>query len=144
MTGTESGQIRYLTREDIELIHADLSVAAALGDPVPPFSTASTHAIDALVKLPQSIYFGRELYPTLAEKAAIIFYTLNKKHLFLDANKRMSVACLNVFLRINGKELAVTPDELTAKALWLAETTHTHDFDEVKQELVDWIGKGIR
>ncbi len=136
--------IRYLDAEDIELIYHQLAGQFQYsGEPIPPFSTAHSKDLDALVKLPRSEYFGAEQYPTLESKAAIIFYTLNKKHLFLNANKRMSVACLLVFLRINGKRLAVTEDELTKKALWLAETTHTHDFQAVKQDLQEWLKQYI-
>lgn len=133
-------EVSYLNREDIELIHSVLSQNFREdGEPIPPFSTANQNNIDALVKTPQSNYFDVEQYPTLESKAAIIFYTLNKKHLFLNGNKRLSVACLVIFLIINNKNLKVTPDELTEKALWLAKTTHNHDFDQIKQELTDWI-----
>jgi hypothetical protein len=50
------------------------------------------------------------------------FYTVNKRQIFLNSNKRMSTLCLLVFLGVNGKEFAVKPDALTEKALWLANT----------------------
>src|SRR3989344_9517748 len=98
--------IKYFDRETIEIIHSIVSLRwKEDGEPIPPFSTANEESLDALVKLPQSSYFGEEQYPTLESKAAIIFYTLNKKHLFSNGNKRMSVMCLSVFLLINGKIL---------------------------------------
>lgn len=78
------------------------------------------------------------MYPTIEEKAAIIFYTVNKRQIFLNGNKRMSTLCLLVFLGINDMMLSVTEDELTAKALWLANTASL-EFPEVKQGLVEWI-----
>ena len=114
------------------------------GEPIPPFSMANEHNIDALIKLPQSSFFGMEQYSTLESKAAIIFFTVNKKHIFPNAKKRFSVLCLSVFLEANGKELSVSADELTKKALWLAQTTHTHNFDGVKQELGEWIRLNIK
>jgi prophage maintenance system killer protein len=50
----------------------------------------------------------------------------------------MSTLCLLVFLGINRKELNVSADELTAKALWLANTPSL-DFQEIKSGLADWI-----
>lgn len=87
---------------------------------------------------PRRVFEGQELYPTLAEKAAIIFYTVNKRQIFVNGNKRMSTACLLVFLGINGKQLDVSPDELTEKALWLANTSAS-EFQTIKAELADWI-----
>ena len=130
----------YLDRADIELIHSLVSESwKENGEPVPPFTTANEHNLDAFIKLPKSDYFGVEQYPTLESKAAIIFYTLNKKHLFLNGNKRISVACLIIFLFINGKRLGATPDEMTIKALELAKTSFDHDFDAIKKDLAEWI-----
>ena len=140
MTEQKKLAVKYLDRTDLELVHSIVSKQWAIdGEPVPSFSTANEHNLDALIKLPQSDYFGVEQYPTLASKAAIIFYTINKKHLFLNGNKRLSVTCLIVFLLINYKFLNVDQSEMTKKALELAKTSHTHDFDEIKNDLEKWI-----
>jgi len=55
----------------------------------------------------------------------------------------MSVACLIIFLLINGKLLKVDPNEMTKKALELAKTTHTHPFKDVKNELENWIKNNL-
>ena len=145
MTGEKEFSIKYFDRKGLEELHSILADKFKEdGEPIPPFSMANEHNIDALIKLPQSIYFGVEQYPTLESKAAIIFFTINKKHIFPNANKRFSVLCLSVFLEANGKELSVPADELTKKALWLAQTTHTHNFDDIKQELESWIGQNIQ
>ena len=140
MTEDKRPTIKYFDREAIEIIHSIVSERwKADGEPIPPFSTADEDSLDSLVKLPQSSYFGDEQYSTLEGKAAIIFYTLNKKHLFLNGNKRMSVACLIIFLLTNGKLLQIDPSDLAEKALWLAKTTHSHNFDEIKKDLEQWI-----
>lgn len=134
----------YLDRTDFEQVHSMLAEAFKEdGEPIPPFSSADEHDIDACIKAPQSEYFGEEQYPTLASKAAILFYTLNKKHLFPNGNKRISVACLLVFLIINGKKMKISPDALTEKALWLAQTTHGHSFEDIKQGLEIWVESHI-
>ena len=145
MTEEKESSIKYFDRQGLEELHSILAEKFKEdGEPIPPFSMANEHNIDALIKLPQSSFFGMEQYSTLESKAAIIFFTVNKKHIFPNANKRFSVLCLSVFLEANGKELNVSADELTKKALWLAQTTHTHNFDDIKQELEEWIKLNIK
>lgn len=133
----------YLDKEAIRLIHQALSVwSEDDGEPIPAFDRAKQEEIDALVAIQSQGFFGIEAYPTLLEKAAIIFYTINKKQIFLNGNKRMSTLALLVFLGINGKRLDVSSDELTRKALWLANTASI-DFPKIKVELLDWLHKHV-
>jgi len=136
--------MNYLTERILRIIHGGLSRSATEGgEPIPPFECASREAIDALIKLPQTSFFGFEQYPSVEEKAAIIFYTVNKKHLFENGNKRMSVYCFLMFLAINNYDFNADSDELTKKALWLASTTHEDDFGEIKQSLSRWIASHL-
>lgn len=140
MTDTENLKINYLTFEHYKIIHKALThISEVYGEPIPDFKFANTNLIKGLVNIPQTSFEGVELYPTLADKAAIIFFTINKRHIFQNGNKRMSALSLIVFLNINEKKLDVTEDEIRDKALELAKTTHNHDFDEIKKDLVDWI-----
>jgi death-on-curing protein len=144
MTEENNRPIRYLTKQDIADIHADLS-AEVLRDgdePLPEFRYGKQHEIDALIAAPQQRFFGRDAYPTLTEKAAIIFYTVNRKHIFPNGNKRMSTACLMTFLLFNDAGLDVSPEELTATALWLA-TVEALDFPTIMSELVAWFEKHL-
>ena len=144
MTEESTPPVRYLDKELIAVIHeALLKAGQASGDPIAPFSFVDPRDIDALVNAPQRGFFGQEAYPTLAEKAAIIFYTINKRQIFQDGNKRMSTLCLLVFLMGNNKTLDVTPDQLTDKAIWLAKTASL-EFPSVKTELVSWIETHLR
>lgn len=136
--------IQYLTRAAYEAIHAELAQwAREVGEPVPPLAFAKSEEIEALVKLPRHQFFGFEQYPTIAEKAAIIFYSINKRQMFLNGNKRMSTLSLLVFLGINGYRLDVSPDALRDKALWLAQT-ESQDFMTVRSDLVSWIQERLR
>src|SRR3989338_8649100 len=141
MTEENTPRIQYLTKDDIERIHAKLVAWTKehdSGEPIPSFQFAKDADVDALVETPRQAFFGREAYPTLEEKAAIIFYTVNKRQIFLNGNKRMSTLCLGAFLFQNGKLLNLTSDELTKKALWLAQT-EALEFPAIKAELVGWI-----
>jgi death on curing protein len=144
MTEENNRPIRYLTEQDIRKIHADLS-AQVLRDgdePLPEFRYGKQHEIDALIAAPQQRFYGRDAYPTLPEKAAIIYYTVNRKHIFPNGNKRMSSLCLLTFLSINGTKLNVPPKQLTEKALWLA-TVEALEFPLIKSELASWIAEHL-
>jgi death-on-curing family protein len=98
--------------------------------------------VEALVAAPRQRFYNRDAYPALAEKAAIIFYTVNKRHIFPNGNKRMSTLCLLTFLRINDKRFNASPADLAAKAIWLA-VKDPMEFPAIKVELVSWIAQHI-
>jgi death-on-curing family protein len=132
--------IHYLDRTALERIHAVLTdFAMRNGDePIPSIHLAKAAEIESLLAAPKHRFFGIEAYPTIEEKAAILFYTINKRQTFLNGNKRMSTLTLLVFLGINGSTLTVSPDELTEKALWLANTPSL-EFPAIKKNLASWI-----
>ncbi|MBI5414550.1 virulence protein RhuM/Fic/DOC family protein [Candidatus Peregrinibacteria bacterium] len=67
---------------------------------------------------------GRDLYPTLEEKAAHLLYFVVKNHPFVDGNKRSGAFSFVWFLRkaniLNPQKL--TPEALTALTLFVAES----------------------
>jgi death-on-curing protein len=135
----KSKTVIYLTTEFIKQIHATLAKRfESIGEPIPPLNKSHEHEIENLVLLPQQTFSGIELYPTLESKAAILFYKVNKSQIFPNGNKRLSLALLLIFLRINGYGLFITEDEATQKALWLANSP-AEDFEKVKKEVEDWI-----
>ena len=99
MIAKKNRSIRYLTRQDIAEIHADLSeqVLSDGSEPLPDFRYGKQEAIDALIAAPQQRFYGRDAYPPLAEKAAILFYIVNRRHIFPNGNKRLSTLCLLTF-----------------------------------------------
>lgn len=147
MTAEKNHSIRYLTRQDIADIYAALSTEVIRdgGEPLPDFRYGRHAEIEALVAAPRQRFYDRDAYPTLAEKAAIIFYTVNRRHIFPNGNKRMSTLCLLTFLRFNNKRLNM-PDmparDLTEKALWLA-TVEAQEFPAIKAELISWIERHL-
>lgn len=46
--------------------------------------------------------FGVELYPTIFDKAAYLWYALSNYHCFYNGNKRTALVTTFVYLRING------------------------------------------
>jgi len=139
MTEGNDSPFVYLDREDLEILHSILADRAAIdGEPIPDFGFARESDIATLIAGPRQRFFGRDAYPTIEEKAAFLFYSINKRQIFLNGNKRMSTLCLIVFLAVNNRRLNVAPDELTQKALWLA-NTDSLEFPAVKQDLAQWL-----
>ena len=63
---------------------------------------------------------GRETYPSLAEKAAALCFSIVRNHPFVDGNKRTGHAAMEVFLVLNGYELQAGIDEAETTILRLA------------------------
>ena len=67
---------------------------------------------------------GKELYPSIEEKAAHLLYFIVKNHPFVDGNKRTGAYAFVWFLNranILNKE-RITPNALTALTLLVAES----------------------
>ena len=73
-------------------------------------------------------YDGKDLYPSISEKAANLLYFVIKDHPFYDGNKRIGALLFIVFLTINDQHLAkngetkISDRALTAIALLIAES----------------------
>jgi death-on-curing protein len=83
--------------------------------------------LESAVAQPQMTFGGADLYPTLAEKAAALAFSLVRNHPFVDGNKRIGHAAMETFLVMNGFELAATTDEQEAIILQLAAGALTRD-----------------
>ena len=55
-------------------------------------------AIDSAVAQPQMTFGGQDLYPTQVDKAAALAFSLVRNHAFVDGNKRVGHAAMEVFL----------------------------------------------
>ncbi len=59
---------------------------------------------------PETSFGGQDLYPALFEKAAALAESIARNHPFLDGNKRMALACLQVLLRMNGFQVKTSQE----------------------------------
>ena len=86
---------RYLTPVEVHVMHRVL---------VDRFGGAhglrDAGALEAALFRPQSGY-----YADVIAEAAALFESLAMNHPFVDGNKRIAFACVDVFLRINGFRL---------------------------------------
>jgi death on curing protein len=61
--------------------------------------------LDSALAPPQMTFGGQDLYPSLAEKAAALGFSLVCNHPFIDGNKLVGHAAMETFLVLNGWEL---------------------------------------
>lgn len=89
--------------------------------------------IESAVAQPQATFDGIDLYPTLAEKAAALAFSLIKNHCFIDGNKRIGHAAMEDFLVRNGFILEAGVDEQEKVILDLAAGSMK------RETFVEWI-----
>lgn len=131
----KSRPIKHLSKKDILDVYRVLfDRFREIGEPIPSLSAVNEAEIENLAVIPQTRHFGEEQYPTIESKGAILFYKVNKGHIFPNGNKRLSLACLFVFLAVNGMRLDITEDEATAKAIEIAQSD-PGNFEAVKAGL---------
>jgi death on curing protein len=98
--------MRYLTFEEIMSLHAKL-IAQSGGSA----GLRDRGALESAVAQPEMSFGGEDLYPTIAEKAAALGHSLIQNHCFVDGNKRVGHASMEVFLVLNGYEIEASIDE---------------------------------
>lgn len=93
--------MKHLRVDHVEEIHRRV-VEETGGDP----SIRDPKLLDSAVAQTRWQY-----YPTVAEKAAALAFSLCKNHPFADGNKRTSYVAMKMFLGRNGWEPVATVDE---------------------------------
>ena len=125
--------MRYLTLGEVLLLHGRVlersGGAAGLRD---------LGALQAALAQPTMTFDDRDLYPKLHAKAAALAYSLVMNHPFVDGNKRIGHAAMEVFLVLNGSEIAAGVDEQEAKFLSLAAGRVT------REQLIEWVEAHVR
>lgn len=76
--------------------------------------------LESAAAMPRATFGGEDLHAGVPEKAAAYHYHLCANHAFVDGNKRIAVAAAEVFLILNGYDLAATDDELEELTLGVA------------------------
>jgi len=76
--------------------------------------------VDSALAQPEASFGGVEFYPTLAEKVAVLGFSLVKNHGFIDGNKRVGYAAMDVFARANGSRVVADTDNAEATTLAVA------------------------
>ncbi len=90
---------------------------------------------------------GKELYPSIQEKAANLLYYIVKNHSFVDGNKRIAAACFLYFLDknkalINNNKVIISNEALAALTLFIA-TSKSDEADIVKRFVISILNRNL-
>lgn len=88
---------------------------------------------ESAINAPFQEFDGKEIYPSIQQKAARLGFGLIKNHAFIDGNKRIGVHAMLVFLALNKIELSYTQKELSDIIIQVA--SGKSEFDD----LLQWI-----
>jgi death on curing protein len=93
--------MKYLNVKQVLEIHAR-SIEQFGGDP----TIRDPGLLDSAVAQPRTGFGGHDLYPSLAEKAAALAFSLVMNHPFADGNKRTGYGAMLRFVSRNGHKIA--------------------------------------
>lgn len=134
-----SRDVRCLTLKEIvetncRLILETGGLTSAAGSVINP---GSLHYLVGIVKAQLE---GRDLFPSLADKAALYAFKIITDHIFADGNKRTGMFSAFWFLRLNGCRLSqsISEDEVVDLALRIA--TRRIDFEGVRRWFQEDLG----
>ena len=120
--------MRYLTLAEVLDLHRRVMEQTGGADGIRDLG-----GVESAVAQPQISFDGVPLYPTIAESAAALCFSLVMNHPFVDGNKRVGHAALETFLVLNGYELMGDVGDAEKLMLNLAAGEVTRD------ELLNWI-----
>jgi len=99
------GEIQYLA-------HRLAKETMGWDEPIPDFSTRFPNILESCLATPFQKFAKQDPYPSLLNKAAVLFYLMIKNHPWQNGNKRIAVTTLLVFLYNNGRWLEISNQEL--------------------------------
>lgn len=120
--------VKYISLDEVIWLHERVIARSGGGAGI-----RDRGSLDACLNQPRMTFGGQDLYPSLPDKAAALAFSLVRNHPFVDGNKRIGFASLEVFLKRNGHELEIEVDdgEVTFLALAAGELS--------REQLVEWI-----
>lgn len=122
----------YLTIDDILAIRDQIEA-----DYRNTFEVRTVNGLMSAVDAPRRSLFGEEMFPTLVEKAGVLFFALVQNHPFVDGNKRVATTALGKFLAANGAALRNGDAALIAYAREIARGKLS------REDVTAWLAKHI-
>ena len=124
--------VQYLTKAEIVDIHRRILLqsggAAAVRD---------DGALESSLAQPFQTYGGDDLYPSFVSKVAALAYFIIRNHPFVDGNKRIGHAALEVTLALNQLELTAPVDDQESTILGIA------DGSLGREEFTQWVNRHL-
>ncbi len=105
----------YFSKDDIVFLHSKLIEDFGGEDGV-----RDEGMLESAINAPLQTFDGADLYPSDVEKIARLSYGLAMDHPFLDGNKRIAAASLDLGLSANGIELNAADEDIIGEFIALA------------------------
>ena len=99
-------EIAFLTLEDALALHDEL-IQRYGGTP----GLRDAGLLEAALAMPQAGFGSQYFHEFPPEMAAAYLFHLARNHAFIDGNKRVSLACAILFLKINRVSYSITEEE---------------------------------
>jgi death-on-curing protein len=126
-------EVKYLSADEIEDLHEQIILRyGGVG------GVLNRELLESASLRPKAAVLGRELYPTLEEKAAALMHSIITNHPFVDGNKRTAFLATQEFLRLNGYKIVAETREALEFTLAIAEGKLGIP------EIVDWLRRHIK
>jgi death on curing protein len=125
--------MRYLTFPEVIFLY-DRILAASGG----AAGVRDIRVLEAAIAQPKATFGGDDLYPTVIAKATTLCFSLVQGHPFVDGNKRIGHASMDVFLTLNGYIIDAGVDEQERVIFALASGSLP------REELLTWLEKHAR
>ena len=125
--------MRYLTLGEVLELHRRIiqQTGGASG-------VRNLAALESAVAQPRMTFEGKDLYPTIEDKAAALAFFIVQNHPYIDGNKRCGHAAMETFLVLNGKAMEAPVDEVEKIILEMASGKFS------LKDFVDWLAGHIR
>ena len=89
----KNSTVNYLSADETLLIHS-----LSIDEPSGSHGVRDMHALLSVVESPKLTFGGKELYPTVFEKAAVYARGILMNHPFIEGNKRTGMVSASIFL----------------------------------------------
>ncbi len=122
--------MKYLSPHQVLFLHARLIE-----------ETGGSHGVRDMGLLlsalgrPQATFEGKDLHPTMYQKAAALSDSMINNHPFVDGNKRTGIGAAVLFLSLNGYVVTASNQELLDLTMQIAQKRTTID------EVTNWFEK---
>ena len=124
--------MRHLTLGEVVELHGRL-IAATGG----AAGIRDLGLLESALAQPAATFAGADLHPTIIDKAAALGFSLVSNHPFIDGNKRIGHAAMEVLLVLNGYEIDASVDEQERLMLDVASGTVDRKY------LADWLRRNV-
>jgi len=114
--------MRYLTLGEVVTLHRRVLAQSGGANGIRDLGL-----LESALAQPKATFDATDLHPTVIEKAAALGFALVANHAFVDGNKRIGHAAMEVFLILNGFEIHASVDEQERLMLDIAASQRDRD-----------------